>query len=73
MINGQRRGYIYRIAENLYRSDDADESLLTHSQLVALATQETNQLTFTCAVPGQGWQAAIDHDLDGILNANEEH
>ena len=73
VINGQRRGYIYRIAENLYRSDDADESLLTHSQLVALATQETNQLTYTCSVPGQGWQAAIDHDLDGILNANEEH
>lgn len=65
------RGYFFDGQQQKYRSDDASEALLSQDALVALATQSDNSLTFTCVLPGRGWQMAIDHDLDGLLNNNE--
>lgn len=46
---------------------------LTDTQLRALATNlPLTPLTFTCAPPGSGVRMAIDRDLDGWLDGDEE-
>lgn len=72
IINGTPRGYFYNTETKKYRSDLANEAVLLSEQLVNLAKQPNNNLTYTCMVPGKGWQSALDYDLDGILNADEE-
>ena len=72
VIGGKKRGYFYDVNESLFRSDAFSESLISKTDLMALARQQSNSLTFTCAVPGKGWQASIDSDLDGYLNADDE-
>jgi len=71
VINGQKRGYLFDTSTSDYRSDSATESRLSSQQLVAKATENDSALTFTCAIPGKGWQLALDRNLDGILNADE--
>ena len=72
VINGKVRGYFYQTKDKHYRSDSAGDELLTPESLLSLAQQIGNQLTFTCQVPGMGWQAALDADLDGVLNFDED-
>jgi len=72
IINGVSRGYLLITSEDAYRSDDSTDDLVEKGQLRMLAQQANNSLTFTCAVPGRGWQMSLDSDLNGILNANEE-
>jgi len=71
VIGGKKRGYFYDVKEGLFRSDASREVLLSKEGLITLARQIDNSLTFTCTVPGKGWQAAIDFDLDGKLNADD--
>ncbi|TPH18185.1 hypothetical protein EPA86_03155 [Litorilituus lipolyticus] len=73
MIDGKQRGYLFEHTTNQYRSDSAAEDLLASSQLLALAKTANNNLTYTCTVPGKGWQSALDSNLDGTLNADEEY
>lgn len=70
-IDGKQRGYLFDNKENKYRSDAAREPMLTSSQLQTLANTVTNSLTFTCTVPGKGWQSALDSNLNGVLNFDE--
>ncbi|MCG7551047.1 hypothetical protein [Pseudoalteromonas sp. Of7M-16] len=70
VVNNEQRGYLFDQIENNYRSDLAFESRLTLAQLMSLGATPDNSLTFTCTVPGKGWQAALDYDLDGILNGD---
>lgn len=70
-IEGKKRGYLYDEKANTYRTDAAQEARLSPAQLLALAKSQGNSLTYTCSVPGKGWQSALDRDLDGILNADE--
>jgi DNA-binding beta-propeller fold protein YncE len=70
-IDGQQRGYLFDTKTKKYRSDAALDPTLSSSQLQVLATGTNNNLTFTCTVPGKGWQSALDKDLNGILNFNE--
>lgn len=71
VVNGQQRGYLFDVDTQTYRSDSASESSLDTTQLLSLAKQPDNRLTFTCAIPGKGWQLALDRNLDGVLNADE--
>ncbi|WDE14527.1 hypothetical protein H3N35_14550 [Thalassomonas haliotis] len=71
-IDGYQRGYFYEPLSREYRSDSAAEEKLTSAQLSTLAKIAGNNLTYTCTVPGKGWQSALDYDLDGILNGDEE-
>jgi DNA-binding beta-propeller fold protein YncE len=72
VVGDKTRGYFYDIKEGLFRSDAASEALLSQVDLMTLARQSNNTLTFTCGVPGKGWQSALDFNLNGILNADEE-
>lgn len=67
-VAGEARGYLFLADENRFISDRAEEARLTFEALLALAIEDGNSLTFTCAVPGQGWQMALDSDLDGVFN-----
>jgi DNA-binding beta-propeller fold protein YncE len=71
-INGSTRGYFYDIDYQKYRSDASQETFIDSEQLLSQAKEIDNNLTFTCTVPGKGWQAALDNDLNSILNADEE-
>ena len=70
-IAQQARGYFYLPSEAMYRSDSGNDALLSSEDLLALAVMPNNSLTFTCHVPGKGWQIALDRDLDGTLNYDE--
>ena len=72
VIDGDIRGYLLDTKTQGYRSDSAQEPMLSHEVLIARALEQNNSLTFTCTVPGKGWQAALDRDLDGLLNADEK-
>lgn len=69
-IQGETRGYLMTKDGN-YRADKAQDAMLTSDQLHNLAIQPGHHLTFTCVVPGRGWQMALDANLDSILNSDE--
>lgn len=71
VIDNTARGYLLLAQESKFRSDSANEELLSLDSLLAKAYQPGNSLTFTCTVPGKGWQSALDSDLNGTLNADE--
>lgn len=71
VIANEKRGFLFDSIQQKYRSDKASDALISSDALIALATSERNSLTLTCTVPGKGWQAALDSNLDGILNADQ--
>lgn len=71
VVDGKKRGYFYDISKSKFRSDASREDFIAKTELLALAKQADNSLTFTCTVPGKGWQASIDLDMDGLLNADD--
>lgn len=70
-VDGEYRSYLFDHERYNYRSDAANDSRLTPTEITTKATTGENSLTFTCVIPGKGWQIALDNDLDGILNADE--
>ncbi|MCF2855955.1 hypothetical protein L1286_00600 [Pseudoalteromonas sp. SMS1] len=70
VVDNQTRGYLFDHTEKNYRSDRAFENRITAEQLLTIGSQQGNSLTFTCTLPGKGWQAALDNNLDGILNGD---
>ena len=72
VIDGKKRGYFYDVGESQFRSDAINDGFISKENLITSARQSNNSLTFTCAVPGKGWQSSIDFDLDGFLNADDE-
>ena len=70
-IDGFNRGFLYLPEFNQFKSDVNGASRLSVGDITTLAKQDNNSLTFTCAVPGQGWRMALDSNLDGILNGDE--
>ncbi len=71
IIDGQQRGYLLVTTDRLVRSDSALEQKQSLQSLLALAQSDDNALTFTCTVPGKGWQAALDRNMNGFLNYDE--
>lgn len=72
VIDGKKRGYFFNVEQDKFQPDTAKEELISLSNLSELAQVANNSLTFTCTVPGKGWQASVDFDLDGYLNFDEE-
>ncbi|MCW8880097.1 MAG: hypothetical protein OQK51_23820, partial [Kangiellaceae bacterium] len=70
-IGNEMRGFLFQPSTSDFVSDRSSENSLSINELKALAKQEGNGLTFTCQVPGMGYQMALDRDLDGVLNRDE--
>jgi YVTN family beta-propeller protein len=70
MIGSEQRGYLYRAPSNDYRADSTNLPALTKAQLVSLV--QTSGSVFVMGVPpGSGTRAAIDRNLNGILDGDE--
>ncbi|TQV87233.1 hypothetical protein FLL46_15240 [Aliikangiella coralliicola] len=72
VIDGERRGFLFDSENQNFLTDRKDDESMTLTELSALISQESNSLTFTCQVPGMGRQMALDRNLDGVLNGDEE-
>lgn len=71
VVDRQKRGYFYDVSQSVYISDKATQAPLTRPQMIALLRQTDVSMTFTCMVPGSGWQHSVDADLNGTLNGDE--
>jgi DNA-binding beta-propeller fold protein YncE len=71
VVGGQARGYLLNAARGDFRSDRAAEPALTDAQLRAFATIDGQQVTYTCAPPGEGMRLGLDRDGDGIFDQDE--
>ena len=71
VIDSQQRGFFYHRDDRHFISDRVAEAPVAPNTLFNLARANNNSLTFTCTVPGQGWQLALDNNLDGNLNGDE--
>ncbi|MCY4046172.1 MAG: hypothetical protein OXE99_14005 [Cellvibrionales bacterium] len=71
IINNERKGFLYDPITKHYQSDNQTENTLSSADIKAIAQSTNNALTFTCAVPGRGYQMALDRDNNGIFNRNE--
>jgi YVTN family beta-propeller protein len=70
MLGSEQRGYLYRAPSNDYRADSTNLPALTKAQLVSLV--QTSGSVFVMGVPpGSGTRAAIDRNLNGILDGDE--
>ncbi|MFK7731244.1 MAG: YncE family protein [Pseudomonadales bacterium] len=70
IIDGERRGALLN-SEGQFRTDREAEAARSVDQLITVARQAGNSLTFTCAPPGQGLRMALDRDSDGALDSDE--
>jgi hypothetical protein len=68
---GQLRGYRLSVASGDFQTDRAGEAELTDGELRSLASIDGQQITYTCAPPGEGVRLGIDRDEDGILDQDE--
>ena len=71
MINDKKRGYFMKSSIGVFQSDKQAEPQLSLSEIIELAKEQNNTLTFTCAVPGKGWRSSVDSNLNGVLNYDE--
>jgi hypothetical protein len=54
-----------------FRSDRTADPNLSQAELLALLSEPTDRLTFTCTPWGSGERIALDRDEDGVLNVDE--
>ena len=71
VVGGQARGYLLDPASGAFQSDRAAEQPLTDAQLRALAGVDGQEITYTCAPPGEGVRLGLDRDGDGIFDRDE--
>jgi DNA-binding beta-propeller fold protein YncE/mono/diheme cytochrome c family protein len=71
VIDGAARGYLLNPATGTFQSDRAAESPFSDTQLRALAAVAGQEVTYTCAPPGEGRRLGIDRDGDGVLDRDE--
>jgi hypothetical protein len=69
-VGGLQRGWV-RQGGAQFRSDRANEPLLTAAQLRALATMSGQELTYTAVPVGSGVRMGIDRDEDGYFDRDE--
>ena len=63
------RGWLYR--EGVFHSDRGGETAPALDKLLARYKSQDEPLTFTCVPPGDGVRSALDRDLDGRLNGDD--
>lgn len=71
VVGGQARGYLLDPATGQFHSDRAAEPTVTDAQLRAVASTDGQQVTYTCAPPGEGVRLALDRDEDGRFDRDE--
>ncbi|MBZ5710633.1 hypothetical protein [Nannocystis pusilla] len=67
--NGEMRGYLWK--NGAFHQDERYKPTLTDAQLRTRANAWQQELTYTCVPPGSGHRVALDRDLDGTLNGDE--
>jgi hypothetical protein len=70
VIDGLPRGFLLDPASGEFRSDRAAETL-TDAALRALAAEDGQEITYTCAPPGEGRRLGLDRDEDGVFDRDE--
>lgn len=68
---GRITGYLYQAGTG-YRPDRASKPPVSGSALRQKAQQSGHEITFTCAPPGSGARMALDRDMDGALDGDED-
>ena len=71
VVGGDARGYLMNGVTGSFQSDRVAEAPLSDPQLRALAATAGQELTYTCAAPGEGVRLALDRDGDGIFDRDE--
>ena len=71
VVGGEARGYLLDAATGNFRSDRAVEPELSDAQLRAVANLAGQQITYTCAPPGEGVRLGLDRDGDGVFDRDE--
>ncbi len=71
VVGGELRGYLFDPTSGHFQSDRRAEPPLTNAQLRNLATIVGQQLTYTCAPPGEGIRLGLDRDGDGASDRDE--
>jgi hypothetical protein len=70
VINGFSSSGVYDNV-GLFKPDTVTAALLTRTELTDLLVDPADRLTFMCVPWGSGERIGIDHDLDGVLNQDE--
>ena len=72
VLDGRFAGLLYGPGTGQYTTDRTGEGPFTQAQLVAKALAGQASLLFTGVPPGSGNRIALDRDLDGTKNADED-
>jgi hypothetical protein len=70
VLEGQPRGALMQ-SNQRFKTDRAGQAGVGLDQLLELASEPGQEITFTCVPPGAGTRMAIDRDRDGILDGDE--
>jgi len=71
VIGGETRGWLMQ-SDARFRPDRSLETGVSRAELLALLTDPSDRLTFTCTPWGSGQRIGLDRDEDGILNGDEQ-
>ncbi len=69
VLDGQQRGALL-LANGRFRTDRSGEDSIGLEQLLTVASQPGQELTFTCVPPGMGAQMALDRNGNGVLDGD---
>ena len=69
VIDGEPRGALM-LPNGRFRTDRAADANTEMKQLLALADNPGQELTFTCTPPGAGLRMGIDRNLDKVLDGD---
>ena len=70
-IDGKARGWLLDNRTGQFISDRDEELSLTDAALRSLASQDGQELTYTCVPPGSGRRMGIDRDNDGTADDSD--
>jgi DNA-binding beta-propeller fold protein YncE len=66
------KGKAWLLSGGLFHPDAADAATRTDAQLRSKVDEKGDELTYTCVPVGSGRRHALDRDLDGTLNRDED-
>ena len=72
LLDGRVAGLLYIPASGQFLVDRTGEGPFTQAQLLAKVTAGNASLAFTAVNPGSGNRVALDRDVDGTKNADED-
>ncbi len=64
------RGWLYQ--DGSFKPDQSGKAPMSIENLITYYRKLREPLTFTCVPPGDGFRSALDRDLDGYLNADQQ-